>query len=109
MRSHLLSATALSLLVAGAAWAANTAALGRPQSTAGTTMAQAQTSRPQGAMMSEQDLEKYLNQQGFTSVTMIKLMGDTYEARAVKNGKNVALEVDARSGKILAEDPAPRD
>ena len=60
-------------------------------------------------MMSEQDLEKYLNQQGFTSVTMIKLMGDTYEARAVKNDKNVALEVDARSGKILAINPAPRD
>jgi hypothetical protein len=57
MRSHLLSATALSLLVASPAWATSTAALGRPQSTAGTMMAQAQTSRPQGAMMSEQDLK----------------------------------------------------
>jgi uncharacterized membrane protein YkoI len=40
---------------------------------------------------------------------MIKLMGDTYEARAFENGQNVAIEVDARTGKILAQDPAPRD
>jgi uncharacterized membrane protein YkoI len=106
MRQHLLSATILSLLVAGPAWAADTAAPRAPQSTA---MPQAQTPGQQASMMSERDLEKHLNQQGFTSVGMIKLMGDTYEARAYKSGKSVALEVDARTGKILAEDPAPRD
>jgi hypothetical protein len=38
-------------------------------------------------MMSEQESEKHLNKQGFTSVGIIKLRGDTYEARAIKNGK----------------------
>ena len=57
-------------------------------------------------MMSEQELEKYLNQQ---VSHLVRLMGDAYEARATKNGRNVAIEVDARTGKILAEDPAPRD
>lgn len=109
MKKHLLGAIALSLLIIGPAWAASTAAPSNPKSIPGTLVAQAQTPRPQGAMMSEQDLEKYLNQQGYTSVRMIKLMGDTYEARAFKNGKNVALELDARTGKILAEDPNPRD
>jgi hypothetical protein len=56
IRKHLLIATALSLLVAGPAWAASTAASGDPQSIAGTTVAQTQTSRPRGAMMSEQKL-----------------------------------------------------
>jgi uncharacterized membrane protein YkoI len=109
MRKHLLSATAFSLLLAGPAWAGNATAPSNSESITGTSVAQAQKSAPQGAMMDEQQLEKYLNQQGFTSVQMIKLMGDTYEARAFKNGQNLAIEVDARTGKILAQDPAPRD
>lgn len=60
-------------------------------------------------MMSEQQLEKHLNQQGYTSVSMIKLRGDTYEARAFKSGQSLAIEVDARTGKVLSADPAPRD
>jgi Peptidase propeptide and YPEB domain len=60
-------------------------------------------------MMSEQQLEKQLNQQGYTSVGMIKLRGDTYEARAFKGGQSLAIEADARTGKVLSADPAPRD
>jgi Peptidase propeptide and YPEB domain len=62
-----------------------------------------------GPMMNEQQLEKQLNQQGYTSVGMIKLRGDTYEARAFKSGLSLAIEVDARTGKVLSADPAPRD
>ena len=109
MRKHLLSATAFSLLLGGPTWAGSTVAPSNSQSQAGTSVAQDQTSRPQGAMMDAQQMEKYLNQQGFTSIRRLQLVGDTYEARAFKNGINEAIEVDARTGKILAEDPAPRD
>jgi hypothetical protein len=62
-----------------------------------------------GPMMSEQQLKKRLTRQGYTSIGMIKLKGDTYEARAFKSGKSLAIEVNARTGKILSADPAPRD
>ena len=62
-----------------------------------------------GPMMSERQLVKHLHQQGYTSVGMIKLMGDAYEARAFKSGKSLAIEVNARTGKVLSADPAPRD
>jgi uncharacterized membrane protein YkoI len=39
---------------------------------------------------------------------MVKLNGNIYEARANKDGKSVALEVDARSGKVISEGPSPR-
>ena len=80
MRKHLLNATAISLLVAGPLWAAGTAAARDPGWGAGTVVAQAKTADPQTPMMSEQELEKNLHQQGFTAIGMLKLNGDTYEA-----------------------------
>ena len=105
MRRHLLSATFLSLLVAGAATAVaqvRTGPAAAPSYSAGQSAAL-------GPLMSEQQLEKQLNQQGYTSVGMIKLRDDTYEARAFKNGQSLAIEADARTGKVLSSDPTPRD
>ena len=108
MRRYLLSATALSLLVIGPV----------------TTVAQVQyvpstpsyfggqsatTPRTLGPMMSERQLVKQLHNRGYRSVGMVKLRGDAYEARAFKNGQSLAIEVNARTGKILSADPAPRD
>jgi uncharacterized membrane protein YkoI len=103
MRRHLLSATVLSLLIGSAAAVAQVrTGAAAPSYSAG------QPAAP-GPMMSEQQLLQQLNQQGYTSVGMIKLKGDTYEARAFKGGQSLAIEVDARTGKVLSADPAVRD
>ena len=104
MKRHLLSATFLSLLLVGPAGAVAQVRTGpaAPSYSAGQSAAL-------GPMMSEQQLEKQLNQQGYTSVGMLKLRGDRYEARAFKNGQSLAIEADARTGKVLSADPAPRD
>jgi Peptidase propeptide and YPEB domain len=108
MKGYLLSATALSLLLIGpvttVAQVRNVPA--PPSYSAAQTAA---TTRALGPMLSERQLVKQLHQQGYTSVGMLKLMGDTYEARGFKNGKSLAIEVNARTGKILSADPAPRD
>jgi hypothetical protein len=108
MRSYLLSATALSLLVIGSA---TTVAQVRyhPAAPSYSTEQTAATAGALGPMMSERQLVKQLHQQGYTSVGLIKLKGDAYEARAFKSGKSLAIEVNARTGKILSADPAPRD
>jgi Peptidase propeptide and YPEB domain len=104
MRRHLLSTAALSFLLVGPA-----CAVAQVRTAPAAPSYPAGQSAPLGPMMSEQQLEQQLNQQGYTSVGMIKLKGDTYEARAFKNGKSLAIEADARTGKILSADPAPRD
>jgi hypothetical protein len=107
MMKQLLDASALSLLALSSAWTAGTASperaieLAKGPGYAGATMART-------GLMSEQDLEMHLAQQGYTAIGMIKLMGNTYHARADKGGNSVAIEVDARTGKILSERPAPR-
>jgi hypothetical protein len=57
--------------------------------------------------ISEQQLEARRHQPGGASIGMVKLKGAAYAARA-NNGKSVAMEVDARTRKILSADPAPR-
>ena len=108
MRSYLLSATALSLLVMGPV---TTVAQVQYVPSTGSYFGGQSASIPHasGPMMSERQLVKQLHNQGYTSVGMIKLRGDAYEARAFKNGQSLAIEVNARTGRILSADPAPRD
>ena len=40
---------------------------------------------------------------GFTNVSDIRREGDHFDAKALKNGEKVTLEVDAKTGTITAE------
>src|SRR5690349_18228808 len=52
--------------------------------------------------MSEADVRKELESQGYTRISDVKKKGNHYEAKGVKDGKTVSLNVDARSGKVVA-------
>lgn len=108
MRSDLLSATVLSLLVIGPA-AAMAQVQYVPEPPGHSAGQPAATPRAPGRLMSERQLKQQLHRQGYTSVGMIKLRGDNYEARAFRGNQSLAIEVDARTGKVLSADPAPRD
>jgi Peptidase propeptide and YPEB domain len=104
MRKHLVSAIFLSLLLVGPA-----TAVAQVRTGPAAPSYSAAPSAALGPMMSERQLVKQLHQQGYSAIGMIKLRGDTYEARAFKNNHSLAIEADARTGKVLSADPAPRD
>jgi|SRR5690242_3020787 len=52
--------------------------------------------------MSEADVRKELESQGYTRISDVKKKGNHYEAKGMKDGKTVSLNVDARSGKVVA-------
>ncbi len=51
--------------------------------------------------MTEAEVRQELQKQGYTNVSNVKKQGEHFEANAMKDGKRVALEVDAKSGKIV--------
>lgn len=53
-----------------------------------------------GPVASEADLRQRLQQQGYSSISDIKKHGDKYQAKAMKDGKKVTLDVDSKSGRI---------
>jgi len=55
-----------------------------------------------GKPMSEAEVKQELQNQGYTQISNLKQKGDHYEAKGVKNGKTVSLNVDAKSGKVVA-------
>jgi len=52
--------------------------------------------------MSEAEVRQELEKQGYTRVSDVKKKGNHYEAKGVKDGKTVSLNVDAKSGKVVA-------
>ena len=52
------------------------------------------------SQMSPADIEAKLEKQGYTQVTGVKKVGDKFEAKAMKNGKSVNVEVDPLTGMV---------
>jgi hypothetical protein len=50
--------------------------------------------------MSASDVEAKLEKQGYTDVSGVKKVGDKFEAKAMKNGKSVNVEVDPATGAV---------
>ena len=72
-----------------------------------TTPLNRQTTTPQGGapgqagtILSQDDVRKKLQAEGFGNITDLKREGNKYTATASKAGSKVAVSVDARSGKI---------
>jgi hypothetical protein len=81
-----------------AAFAQGTAAPATPQSKPSATA-------PSGAAtksLSEAEVRKELEKQGYNNIGDVKRKGDKYEAQAMKDGKRVSLDVDAATGKAVA-------
>lgn len=53
-----------------------------------------------GTILSQDDVRKKLQAEGFSNITDLKREGNKYTATANKGGSKVAVSVDARSGKI---------
>jgi Peptidase propeptide and YPEB domain len=62
----------------------------------------AQSGAATGKTMSEADIRKELQEQGYSSISDVRKKGDTFEANAMKDGKRVSLNVDAKTGKVIA-------
>lgn len=52
--------------------------------------------------MSEAEVRQALEKQGYTRISDVKKKGDHFEAKGMKDGKAVSLNVDAKSGKVVA-------
>ena len=76
-----------------------TGTMNAPANRTGTTT---QSGTATNKAMSEAEVRKELEKQGYTRVSDVKKKGDHYEAKGVKDGKTVSLDVDAKSGKVVA-------
>jgi hypothetical protein len=72
-----------------------TGSAGRPSTT---TQSGTASSKPMSATEVRHELEK----QGYSNVSDVKRKGDHYEAKGMKDGKTVSLNIDAKSGKVVA-------
>jgi Peptidase propeptide and YPEB domain len=66
----------------------------------GATSSPSQTVPQPGLVLNEDEIRQKLREEGYAEVTELRLQGPSYEAKAVKNGRNVNLTVDARTGSI---------
>jgi hypothetical protein len=87
---------ALALLQGGAALAQPAA----PAPGTGATSAPSQTVPQPGKVLGEDEIRQKLREEGYTEVTELRLQGPSYEAKAIKDGRNINLTVDARTGSI---------
>jgi hypothetical protein len=71
-----------------------TGSAGRSTTQPGTTTA--------GKPLSEADVRQELEKQGYTRVSDVKKKGDRFEAKGMKDGKQVSVNVDAKTGKVVA-------
>lgn len=58
------------------------------------------TNMPVGQVLSEDEIREKLKQEGYTEITELRQQGPSYEAKAMKDGRNVNLTVDARTGSV---------
>jgi hypothetical protein len=77
---------------------------GAPSDRTGTTgrPTTSQSGTPAGKTLSEADVRQELEKQGYTRVSDIKKKGDHFEAKGTKDGKQVSVNVDAKTGKVVA-------
>jgi predicted RNA binding protein YcfA (HicA-like mRNA interferase family) len=92
---------AIAAMTLGAAAHAQTSPSPRP-SQAPPSAAPAQPVQPGGRTVTEAELRKELEKLGFKNVRDIKQKGSTIEAKAMKDGKRVSLNIDANTGKVTA-------
>lgn len=52
--------------------------------------------------MSEAEVRQELENQGYSNISNLKKKGTHYEAKGMKDGKTVSLNVDSKSGKVVA-------
>jgi Peptidase propeptide and YPEB domain len=52
-------------------------------------------------VMTEAELRQELQRQGYSNVSDVRKKGDGFEAKAMKDGKRVSLDVDAKTGKVV--------
>lgn len=53
-----------------------------------------------GTILTENDVRTKLQMEGYTNISDLKREGNIYSAKAMKNGRMVSLNVDARNGKV---------
>ena len=58
--------------------------------------------QPGGRTITEAQLRQELERLGFSNISNIKQKGSTIEAKAVKDGKRVTLNIDTNTGKVIA-------
>jgi hypothetical protein len=87
---------ALALLQGGVVLAQSAA----PVPGSGTTSAPSQTVPQPGKVLGEDEIRQKLREEGYTEVTELRLQGPSYEAKAIRDGRNINLTVDARTGSI---------
>jgi hypothetical protein len=58
--------------------------------------------QPGGRTITEAQLREELERLGFKNVSGIKQKGNTIEAKAMKDGKRVTLNIDTNTGKVVA-------
>jgi hypothetical protein len=92
-------AAALSVMAAGAAAQAPAGAQAQTPGS-GATSNPTQTMPQPGQVLSEDEIRQKLREEGYLEVTELRLQGPSYEAKAVRDGRNVNLTVDARTGSI---------
>ena len=66
----------------------------------GATSSPSQTVPQPGLVLSEDEIRQKLREEGYAEVTELRLQGPSYEAKALRDGRNVNLTVDARTGSI---------
>jgi hypothetical protein len=71
-----------------------------PTPGSGATSAPSQTVPQPGKVLGEDEIRQKLREEGYTEVTELRLQGPSYEAKAIRDGRNINLTVDARTGSI---------
>jgi peptidoglycan hydrolase-like protein with peptidoglycan-binding domain len=89
---------AIATMTLGAAAHAQTS----PRSSSAPSAAPAKPVQPGGPTMTEAELRQELEKLGFKNIRDIKQKGSTIEAKAMKDGKHVSLNIDANTGKVTA-------
>lgn len=64
--------------------------------------APAAPAQPGGRTITEAQLREELERLGFKNVSNIKQKGNMIEAKALKDGKRVTLNIDTNTGKVVA-------
>ncbi len=97
---RIASLTAAGILMAGSVAAQAPPAPPAQVPGSGATSSPSQTVPQPGLVLSEDEIRQKLREEGYPEVTELRLQGPSYEAKAVKDGRNVNLTVDARTGSI---------
>ena len=93
-------ATGSSGMSAGESSKSGSSGMSSPSTSSGTTSGSSGAAAGSASQMSASDIEAKLEQQGYTQVSGVKKVGDKFEAKAMKDGKTVNLEIDPATGMV---------